>query len=68
MAAAEVGHRSCTVCLIAQMAMHTNRPLYWDPANERFTGAGAEEANGWLSRKQRALYGTDAVLAKAGLG
>jgi hypothetical protein len=50
------------------MAMHTNRPLYWGPAKERFTRAGAEEANGWLSRKQRAPYGTDTVLAKAGLG
>jgi predicted dehydrogenase len=67
-APAEVGHRSCTVCLVAQMAMHTNRPLYWDPAKERFTGTGSEEANGWLSRKQRAPYGTDAILAKAGLG
>lgn len=66
-APAEVGHRSNTVCLIAQMAMHTDHPLHWDPATERFTGAGAEEANTRLSRKQRAPYGTDAVMAKAGL-
>jgi predicted dehydrogenase len=66
-APAEVGHRSNSVCLLAQMAMHTDRRLYWDPAKERFTGAGAAEENTWLSRKQRAPYGTDAVMAKAGL-
>lgn len=66
-APAEVGHRSNTVCLLSQMAMHANGPLHWDPAKERFTGAGAGEANAWLSRKQRAPYGTDAVMAKAGL-
>jgi hypothetical protein len=66
-APAEVGHRSNTVCLISQMAMHTDHPLHWDPATERFTGKGAEEENTWLSRKQRAPYGTDAVMAKAGL-
>jgi predicted dehydrogenase len=66
-APAEVGHRSNTVCLISQMAMHTDHPVHWDPATERFTGKGAEEENTWLSRKQRAPYGTDAVMAKAGL-
>jgi predicted dehydrogenase len=66
-APAEVGHRSNTVCLLGQMAMHTDRTLYWDPAKEVFTGKGAEEANTWLSRKQRAPYGTDAIMKKAGL-
>jgi len=66
-APAEVGHRSNSVCLLGQMAMHTERTLYWDPARERFTGKGADEANTWLSRKQRTPYGTDAVMAKAGL-
>lgn len=66
-APAEVGHRSCSVCLISQIAMHSNGPLTWDPAKERFTSAGSDEANMWLSRKQRAPYGTDAVLKKAGL-
>jgi hypothetical protein len=49
------------------MAMHADRTLHWDPENERFTGAHAGEENTWLSRKQRAPYGTDAVMAKAGL-
>jgi myo-inositol 2-dehydrogenase / D-chiro-inositol 1-dehydrogenase len=66
-APAEVGHRANSVCLLAQMAMHTDRTLTWDPAKERFTGKGADEANTWLARKQRAAYSTDAVMAKAGL-
>jgi predicted dehydrogenase len=66
-APAEVGHRANSVCLLAQMAMHTDRTLAWDPAKERFTGKGADEANTWLSRTQRAPYGTDVVMAKAGL-
>jgi len=66
-APAEVGHRANSVCLLAQMAMHTDRTLQWNPATERFTGAGSDEANTWLSRKQRAPYGTDAVMARAGL-
>ncbi len=66
-APAEVGHRSNTVCLLAQIAMHLNRTLHWDPANELYTGAGAEAANAMLARKQRAPYGTDAALAKAGV-
>jgi len=66
-APAEAGHRSNTVCLLSQMAMHTDRALHWDPEKEQFTGAGADEANAWRSRKQRAPYGTDAVMAKAGL-
>jgi hypothetical protein len=47
--------------------MHTDRTLTWDPAAERFTGAGADEANTWLARKQRPAYSTDAVMAKAGI-
>lgn len=65
-APAEVGHRSNTVCLLAQIAMHLQRPLYWDPDKEIFL-KNDTEANSMLSRKQRAPYGTDAVLAKAGL-
>ncbi len=65
-APAEVGHRSNSVCLLGQIAMHTDRVLMWDPAKEVFTGASAG-FNSKLSRPQRAPYGTDAVLAKAGL-
>jgi len=58
----EVGHRSCTACLLAHAAMKLERPLKWDPANERFIGD--EGANALLRRAQRAPYGTDAVMAK----
>jgi predicted dehydrogenase len=61
-AGVEAGHRSCSACLLAWAAMRLNRPLKWDPAQERFLND--DEANGTLARKQRAPYGTDAVLAK----
>jgi predicted dehydrogenase len=51
---AEVAHRSCTACLLQQIAMHLKRKLYWDPRAERFINDN--EANGWLSRPQRAPY------------
>jgi predicted dehydrogenase len=60
-APAEVGHRSCSACLLAHAAMKLNRPLKWDPVRERFQDD--DEANGLLARKQRAPYGTDAVAA-----
>jgi predicted dehydrogenase len=61
-APAEVGHRSCSACLVAHAAMKLNRPLKWDPTKERFLHD--DEANSLLSRKQRAPYGTDAVVQK----
>jgi len=63
-APAEVGHRSCTACLLAHAAMKLNRELKWDPQAERYVND--EEANALLSRPQRAPYGTDYVLAKQG--
>jgi predicted dehydrogenase len=67
-APAEVGHRANSVCLLGLMAMHNpDRILTWDPAAEKFTGAGADEENQWISRPQRAPYGTDAIMKKAGL-
>ncbi len=65
-APAEVGHRSCSACLIAWAAMKLNRKLTWDPENERFVND--DDANALLSRKQRAPYGTDAVLARVQRG
>jgi predicted dehydrogenase len=63
-APAEVGHRSCTACLLVHTAMKLNRQLNWDPQAERYVHD--EEANTLLSRHQRAPYGTDYVLAKKG--
>ena len=58
-APAEVGHRSCTACLLAHASMRLGRTLKWDPLKERFVGD--DEANKMLSRPQRAPYGTDGV-------
>jgi myo-inositol 2-dehydrogenase/D-chiro-inositol 1-dehydrogenase len=59
-APAEVGHRSCSACLVAHAAMKLNRPLKWDPKQERFNDP---EANNLLSRKQRPGYGTNVAHA-----
>lgn len=53
-ASMEVGHRSCSTCILHWMAMRTGRRLKWDPAAERFIGDDA--ANAMLSRPQRAKY------------
>lgn len=61
---AEIGHRSCSACLIAHDAMKLNRPLKWDAAAERYVSD--EAANKLLSRPQRAPYGTRYVLERNG--
>lgn len=53
-APAEVGHRSCSACLLHWIAMKTGRRLRWDPKAERFIGD--EAANAMLARPQRAKY------------
>ena len=50
---AEIGHRSATVCHAATIATLVGRPLTWDPQQEKFTGAGAEEGNAHLTRAYR---------------
>ncbi len=50
----EVGHRSCTVCLLGQIAMKADRKLKWDPDKERFVDDDA--ANKLLSRPMRAPW------------
>jgi predicted dehydrogenase len=61
---AEIGHRSCTACLLAHAAMKLDRVLHWDPEKERFVNDA--QANVLLSRPQRAPYGVSAVLAQRG--
>ncbi|CCG99291.1 oxidoreductase domain protein [Fibrella aestuarina BUZ 2] len=58
----EVGHRSCSACLLHHATMKLKRKLYWDPAREQFKND--PEANALLSRPQRAAYAVPA-LAKA---
>ena len=55
----EVGHRSCSVALLGDIAMHVGRRLKYDPANERFVGEN--EADTMLSRSQRRPYGTNYI-------
>ncbi len=52
---AEMGHRTCTACLISHIAMKLPRKLYWDPSKEKFKND--DEANTMLSRPQRAPWG-----------
>jgi len=53
----EVGHRSCSACLIHHIAMKLKRKVYWDPVAERFKNDA--EANSMLSRPQRSPYTID---------
>ncbi|MCL5271379.1 MAG: gfo/Idh/MocA family oxidoreductase, partial [bacterium] len=59
---AEVGHRSCSACLVAHAAMKLGRRLTWDPDRERF--GDDEQANALLARPQRSPYGTNLALEK----
>ncbi len=47
----EIGHRSISVCHLANIARAVGRPLHWDPTRERFTNE--EEANRYLERPRR---------------
>ncbi len=47
----EVGHRSCSVCLLGEIAMRLGKKLKWDPEQERFTND--DQANRMLSRPMR---------------
>jgi len=62
-APAEVGHRSCSACLVAHIAMKLGRTVKWDPEHENFGDDAA--ANAMVARPQRAPYGTERVVAKA---
>jgi len=44
----EVAHRSCSVCLLGEIAMRLGKKLKWDPERERFTND--DQANRMLSR------------------
>ncbi|GAA4457901.1 Gfo/Idh/MocA family oxidoreductase [Nibrella saemangeumensis] len=58
-APAEVGHRSCSACLLHHAAMKLNRKLHWDPKKEVFKND--PEANKLLTRTQRAPYAIKAI-------
>ena len=50
----EVGHRSVSICHLANITRDLGRRLRWDPAAERFTGD--DEANALLNRPRRKGY------------
>lgn len=50
----EVGHRSCTLCLLGAIAMRVGRKLKWDPLKEQFNND--DQANRMLSRPMRSPW------------
>lgn len=51
----EVGHRTASLCNIANIAYELNRPLQWNPEKEKFKKD--KEANALLGRKMRPEWG-----------
>ncbi|GAA4728931.1 Gfo/Idh/MocA family protein [Flavisolibacter ginsenosidimutans] len=51
----EIGHRSCSACLLHHIAMKLKRKIYWDPEKEAFKN-GDKEATAMLSRPRRKQY------------
>jgi predicted dehydrogenase len=50
----EVAHRSCTICLLGEIAMRLRRKLRWDPHAERFVNDSV--ANCMLARSMRSPW------------
>jgi len=50
----EIGHRSCTVCHLGNIARWLGRKLKWDPVKEIFPGD--DEANQYLDTEKREPY------------
>ena len=50
----EVGHRTASICQLAQTAYELRRPLTWDPKRERY--AGDSEANKLRDREIRGSW------------
>ncbi len=51
----EIGHRTSSLCNIANIAYQLNRPLVWNPKKEIFKGD--KEADGLLGRKLNGEWG-----------
>ncbi len=50
----EIGHRSVTICHLANITRAVGRPLHWDPQREQFTGD--DDANKYVDRPRRAGF------------
>lgn len=59
----EVGHRSCSACVLSHIAMKLGRTLKWDPARERFLDA--PDADAMLSRPARPEFSIEKSLKDA---
>jgi predicted dehydrogenase len=55
----EIGHRSISVCHLANIARSLDRPLRWDAAREEFKGD--DQANTYLDRPRRHGFELPAV-------
>ena len=53
----EIGHRSVSVCHLANITRELGMRLRWDPDNERFVDN--PDANRWVKRERRAGYRLD---------
>jgi len=49
----EIGHRTNSVCMLANIGYQLDRPLKWDPKAEKFDDA---EANGLIRQKDRSPW------------
>ena len=59
MADVEIGHRSMSVCHLANITRQVGRRLRWDAATERFIGDS--EADELLTRTRRKGYELPAI-------
>jgi predicted dehydrogenase len=50
----EIGHRSCTMCVLGYIAMKLGRKLHWDPDKEQFLND--DEANRMTARTMRSPW------------
>ncbi len=55
----EIGHRSVSICHLANITRAVGRPLIWDPKREQFSGD--DEANALVSRERRKGFELPAV-------
>ncbi|MDA1177861.1 MAG: Gfo/Idh/MocA family oxidoreductase [Planctomycetota bacterium] len=55
----EIGHRSVSVCHLANIARIAARPLHWNPETEQFVGDA--DANNYLSRARRKGFELPAI-------
>ena len=51
----EAGHRTVTICHLANLARELNRPLEWNPTTEQFVDD--DKANALLDRPRRGGFG-----------